>query len=117
MLKKNFFFFFINKRKMGKKPHSFKPHFYILNEKANNFNKYALCLYCVNALGHEVAYQSKFLNKKDRIKSHLKKCENFKLAVGEQNINQILEEEEEGMIVLNSQRRACTIGSSIINLL
>ncbi|CAJ0630990.1 13986_t:CDS:2, partial [Entrophospora sp. SA101] len=45
-----------------------------------------------DALGHEVAYQNKFLNKKDRIKSHLKKCENFKAIVGEQNINQILEE-------------------------
>ena len=77
-------------------------HIYILNEKANNFNKYALSLYCRIALGHEVAYENKFLNKKDRIKSHLKKCENFKLAVGEQNINQILEEEES--TVINSQR-------------
>ncbi|CAJ0856288.1 3227_t:CDS:2, partial [Entrophospora sp. SA101] len=58
-----------------------------------------------NALGHEVAYQNKLLNKKDRIKSHLKKCENFKVVVGEQNINQILEEE----IHPNSQKRARTI--------
>nr|CAG8496726.1 4674_t:CDS:2 [Entrophospora candida] len=28
-------------------------NFPILNEKANNFNKYVLCLYCKNALGHE----------------------------------------------------------------
>ncbi|CAJ0828302.1 16717_t:CDS:2, partial [Entrophospora sp. SA101] len=90
---------------MGNKPHSLTPHIYILNEKANNFNKYVLCLYCRNALGHEVAYQNKLLNKKDRIKSHLKKCENFKVVVGEQNINQILEEE----IHPNSQKRARTI--------
>ncbi|CAJ0637600.1 6973_t:CDS:2 [Entrophospora sp. SA101] len=87
---------------MGNKPHSLTPHIYILNEKANNFNKYVLCLYCRNALGHEVAYQNKLLNKKDRIKSHLKKCENFKVVVGELNINQILEEE----IHPNSQKRA-----------
>ncbi|CAH1769632.1 9119_t:CDS:2, partial [Entrophospora sp. SA101] len=71
----------------------------------NNFNKYVLCLYCRNALGHEVAYQNKLLNKKDRIKSHLKKCENFKVVVGELNINQILEEE----IHPNSQKRAQSI--------
>jgi hypothetical protein len=99
---------------MGNKPHSLTPHIYILNEKANNFNKYVLCLYCRNALGHEAAYQNKFLNKKDRIKSHLKKCENFKVIVGEHNINQILEEEE---ILPNSQKRARTIEQSIINLL
>ena len=55
------------------------------------------------------------MNKKHRIRSHLKKCENFKLVVGEQNINQILEEEER--IVINSQRRTCIIESNIINLL
>ncbi|CAH1769938.1 12605_t:CDS:2, partial [Entrophospora sp. SA101] len=96
---------------MGNKPHSLTPHIYILNEKANNFNRYVLCLYCRNALGHEVAYQDKLLNKKDRIKSHLKKCENFKVAVGEPNIDQILEE-----ILPNSQKRAHTIEPSNDNI-
>ena len=69
---------------MPRKKHSYTQYITVLNEKSNNCNYYALCLYC----------ETKFTNTKRLVISHLKSCKKFAENHTKDERNRILYPEE-----------------------
>ncbi|CAG8799664.1 2483_t:CDS:1, partial [Gigaspora rosea] len=88
---------------LGKKGrHSFTQFIIQLNEKANKSNKYCICKLQKETTSFTNALQNKFLNKKERVISHLRSCQYFWNAYGEKRENKILNSEEDPPEPLNN---------------
>ncbi|RGB26946.1 hypothetical protein C1646_769764 [Rhizophagus diaphanus] len=75
---------------MGK--HRLTVYIEVLNEKANTYNKYALCKACIDKVSREYAYSNKIVNTKKCVKSHLSKYENFFAMYGKEKGLKIIQD-------------------------
>ena len=57
---------------------NYKPFIEKLQEKADAWRNFCICIACKNANGRPSALLQKFPHKTERIRNHLKKCQNFK---------------------------------------
>ncbi|CAG8747201.1 5347_t:CDS:2, partial [Dentiscutata erythropus] len=62
----------------------------VLDQKANEYNKYAICLACLEIKEHLYALEKQFTNTKKCCKDHFKKCEFFKQKYGENEAQAIV---------------------------
>lgn len=76
----------------NKKPkrHRLTEFIEVLKEKSNEYNRFAICIACKEAEGHEYAYSKKIVNTKKLVKSHLRNCIHFKNKKGEDEATRIL---------------------------
>ena len=57
---------------------NYKPFVEKLQEKADAWRNFCICIACKNANGRPNALLQKFPYKTERIRTHLKNCQNFK---------------------------------------
>ena len=57
---------------------NYKNFVEILPEKADNWRNYCICIACKDINGLQDTLLQKFPFKAERVKNHLKKCQNFK---------------------------------------
>src|SRR5688572_2532920 len=59
-------------------PHKYNSYIELLSEKADVWRNFCICVSCRDTIGRPAALLNKFVNKNERIRTHLKKCEHFK---------------------------------------
>ena len=79
----------------GKDRHSFTRFILQLDEKANKSNKYCICRLEMEATSFTEALKNKYLNKKERVINHLRSCQYFWDAYGQERGKKIISGEED----------------------
>ncbi|CAG8679406.1 19705_t:CDS:2, partial [Racocetra fulgida] len=72
--------------------HRLTSYIEVLDLKANDFNKYAICLACLEIKGRPYALEKQFTNTKKCCKDHFKKCEFFQQKYGVNEAQAIIDD-------------------------
>ena len=96
---------------------NYKPFIEKLQEKADAWRNFCICIACKNANGRPNALLQKFPYKTERIQTHLKKCQHFKSRNPEIYASffetELRMENDEATKNLNKRVRRESSGSSI----
>ncbi|CAG8757678.1 8309_t:CDS:1, partial [Cetraspora pellucida] len=72
--------------------HRLTSYIEVLDLKANDFNKYAICLACLEIKGRSYALEKQFTNTKKCCKDHFKKCKFFQQKYGVNEAQAIIDD-------------------------
>ena len=87
-------------------PHKYSSYIELLPEKADAWRNFCICISCSNNVGRPVALLNKIVNKKERVLTHLKKCNHFKNLYPEKFV-EFFGSETESENTVNSKKRPC----------
>lgn len=86
-------------------PHKYNSFIELLPEKADIWRNYCICTSCRDTIGRSTALLNKIVNKNERIRTHLKRCEHFKNMYPEKFV-EFFESEIENENTVNSNKRS-----------
>jgi len=84
--------------------HRLTSYIEVLDENANQYNKYAICLACIELNSHSYALEKQFTNTKKCCKDHFKKCDFFKQKYGKDEAQAILDDTDSETTARKRQR-------------
>jgi len=84
--------------------HRLTSYIEVLDENANQYNKYAICLACIELNSHSYALEKQFTNTKKCCKDHFKKCDFFKQKHGKNEAQTILNDTDNETTIRKRQR-------------
>ncbi|RIB13169.1 hypothetical protein C2G38_2041200 [Gigaspora rosea] len=97
---------------MGKQLHHLSDFIIVLEEKANNSNKYCVCKECISGSSYAEAEKNKFANIQELVCHYLKNCIYFKQKYTKSEQEEILEKSDKSILV-DSNRNITAIDKSL----
>ncbi|CAG8706919.1 11995_t:CDS:1, partial [Ambispora leptoticha] len=77
----------------------------VLDQNANEYNKYVIFLACIELKDHSYALEKQFTNTKKRCKDHFKKYDFFKQKYGRDEAQAILDDTDSEITIQKCQRK------------